>query len=117
MRPLLRSATDITYEGAVMIVVNRFSVPEDRAEEFVVEAEAAIEVLSAADGFLSADLGRNTDESTLWVLATRWRNVGSYRRALGSYRAKATAVPVLSTAIDEPSAYEHPRNSELGFFG
>jgi quinol monooxygenase YgiN len=98
-----------------MIVVNRFSVPEDRADGFVAEVEAAIEVLSTADGFLSADLGRNTDEPTLWVLATRWRNVGSYRRALGSYAAKLTAVPVLSTAIDEPSAYEHPRNSALGF--
>jgi quinol monooxygenase YgiN len=100
-----------------VIAISRFRVPEAGAEEFVAEAEAAIEVLSATDGFLSADLGRNTDEPTLWVLATRWRNVGSYRRALGSYRSKLTAVPVLSRAIDEPSAYQHPRDSALGFSG
>jgi quinol monooxygenase YgiN len=100
-----------------VIAISRFRVPEDRAEEFSAQADAAIEALAVADGFLSADVGRNTDEPTLWVLATRWRNVGSYRRALGSYQAKVAAVPVLSMAIDEPSAYEHPRGSALGFFG
>jgi hypothetical protein len=36
----------------------------------------------------------------------RWRDVGSYRRALSSYDVKVTAVPLLSRALDEPSAYE-----------
>jgi hypothetical protein len=42
----------------------------------------------------------------LWVLETRWTNVGSYRRALSAYDVKLGAVPLLSRAIDEPSAYE-----------
>ncbi|MGH8965474.1 MAG: antibiotic biosynthesis monooxygenase, partial [Actinomycetes bacterium] len=42
----------------------------------------------------------------LWVLQTRWENVGSYRRALSSYDVKVGAVPLLSRAVDEPSAYE-----------
>jgi quinol monooxygenase YgiN len=100
-----------------VIAISRFRVPEDRADAFVTDAEAAIEVLSGADGFLGADLGRNTDEPTLWVISSRWRDVGSYRRALGSYQARIIAVPVLSMALDEPSAYEHPRNSALGFGG
>jgi hypothetical protein len=40
------------------------------------------------------------------VLTTTWQNVGSYRRALSAYDVKVTAVPLLSRAVDEPSAYE-----------
>jgi hypothetical protein len=40
------------------------------------------------------------------VLTTEWENVGAYRRALSSYEVKVGAVALLSTAIDEPSAYE-----------
>jgi len=42
----------------------------------------------------------------LWTLTTRWRDTGSYRRALSSFEVKAVAVPLLSRAIDEPTAYE-----------
>ena len=57
---------------------------------------------------LTADLARNVDEPDLWVLVTRWANVGSYRRALQGYESKMVVVPLLSQAIDEPSAYEDP---------
>ena len=51
-------------------------------------------------------VARNLDEPDLWLLTTTWTNVGSYRRALSSYDVKVAAVPLLSQAIDEPSAYE-----------
>ncbi|QDP96193.1 antibiotic biosynthesis monooxygenase [Microlunatus elymi] len=96
-----------------MIAISRFRVPEERTEDFVVHARAAIDALSQADGFLTGDLGRNLDEPTLWTVSTRWRNVGSYRRGLGTYQARMAAVPLLSLAIDEPSAYEDPVNFDL----
>ncbi|QGN31799.1 antibiotic biosynthesis monooxygenase [Microlunatus sp. Gsoil 973] len=96
-----------------MIAISRFTVPADREQEFATRAEAAVAVLSGAVGFLTADVGRNLDEPTLWTITTRWQNVGSYRRALGSYQAKLTVVPMLSLAIDEPSAYESPQQMEL----
>jgi quinol monooxygenase YgiN len=96
-----------------MIAIIRFRVPPEAADEFVVRAEAAVQTLSGAAGFRTADLARNLDEPTLWTITTRWENVGSYRRALGSYDAKMTAVPLLSLAIDEPSAYEELANLEL----
>lgn len=96
-----------------MIAISRFRVLPEDADEFVAQARGAIEALSAADGFLSADLGRNTDDPQLWTIASRWRNVGSYRRGLGSYQAKLAAAPVLSRAIDEPSAYVGPDELEL----
>ena len=43
------------------------------------------------------------------MLVTTWEHVGAYRRALSSYDVKLHAVPLLSRAIDEPSAYEAGR--------
>ena len=63
-------------------------------------------VLAGCAGYVGGEIGRNVDDPELWVLTTRWENVGSYRRALSSYDAKLRAWPVLVTAIEEPSAYE-----------
>ena len=40
------------------------------------------------------------------MLTTEWEGPGAYRRALSAYDVKLAAVPTLSRAIDEPSAYE-----------
>ncbi len=40
------------------------------------------------------------------MLVTRWANVGSYRRAIGSYEGKMHVQPLMVHALDEPSAYE-----------
>jgi quinol monooxygenase YgiN len=89
-----------------VIVVNRFRVAEQDGEDFRVRVLAAHEALAARPGYLDGTIGRNVDDPQLWVLTTRWANVGSYRRALSAYDVKVTAVPLLSQAIDEPSAYE-----------
>jgi quinol monooxygenase YgiN len=89
-----------------VLVVNRFTVPEDQAVAFADDLAAAHAVLAARPGYLDGTVGRNLDDPTLWVLQTRWTNVGSYRRALSAYDVKLGAVPLLARAIDEPSAYE-----------
>lgn len=89
-----------------MIVLSRFEVPESDAELFVAQAEAAIAVLRRRDGLRSLDFGRNLDEPRLWTITTRWDDVGSYRRALSGIESKSVVVPLLSRAVDEPTAYE-----------
>lgn len=89
-----------------MLVVNRFRVPEPDAGRFRDDLVRAREALAAQPGHLGSRLGRNVDDPTLWVLTTTWEHVGAYRRALSAYDVKLHAVPVLSRAIDEPSAYE-----------
>ena len=89
-----------------MIAVARFDVPLASASGFRAELEGARDVLAEAAGFLGGEVGQNLDEPILWVLTTRWENVGSYRRALSSTRAKLEAIPVLARAIDEAGAYE-----------
>lgn len=88
------------------MVVNRFRVPAAEQERFRLDVQVALETLAARPGFLGGDVGRNLDDTDLWLLSTRWQDVGSYRRALSSYDVKMTAVPLLSRAVDEPSAYE-----------
>ncbi len=89
-----------------MIAIARFELPLSQAEPFRAELEAVKAALAEATGFISGTVGQNLDEPTLWVLTTVWENVGSYRRALSSTRAKLEAIPVLARAIDEPGAYE-----------
>ena len=86
-----------------MLVVSRF---RESDPAFRSDLESALAVLAAQPGCEDARLGRNVDDPSLWVMVSRWRDVGSYRRALSSYDVKVGAVPLLSRAIDEPSAFE-----------
>jgi quinol monooxygenase YgiN len=89
-----------------VLVVNRFRVPEADGAAFRSDVATAREALAACAGYAGGEIGRNVDDPELWVLTTRWENVGSYRRALSSYDVKLRAVAVLSRSIEEPSAYE-----------
>jgi quinol monooxygenase YgiN len=91
---------------AHVLVVSRFRVSAEDGEAFRAEVAAAHAVLARCAGYVDGRIGRNLDDPTLWVLTTRWDNVGAYRRALSSYDVKLHAVPLLSRAVDEPSAYE-----------
>ena len=73
---------------------------------FETRLAAAVEVLSRQRGFVAARAGRNADDPELLALTMEWENIGSYRRALSPYEVKVAAVPLLSEAIDEPTAYE-----------
>jgi hypothetical protein len=89
-----------------VIVVNRFRVPESDAGAFRADLERAHRVLAIQQGYVAGRIGRNVDDPALWTMVTEWEGPGAYRRALSAYDVKLTAVPVLSRAMDEPSAYE-----------
>lgn len=89
-----------------MLVVNRFRVPPEQAEEFRRSLERARQALAERPGHLESRIGRNVDDPELWILTSTWEHVGAYRRSLSAYEVKVHAVPVLSRAIEEPSAYE-----------
>ncbi len=87
-----------------MIAISRFEVPAEDLG-FQDAANAAVARFAASPGCEGADLVRNLDEPGLWALVTRWADVGSYRRAFSGTEAKLVLIPLLSRAIDEPSAY------------
>ncbi len=88
------------------VVVMRFIVPADGADGFRAEAHAVSSLLADLPGCSGVDVGRASDDRTLWTVVSRWDSVGSYRRALSTYDVKLNAVPFLSQAIDEPTAFE-----------
>ncbi|MGK5742228.1 antibiotic biosynthesis monooxygenase family protein [Micromonospora sp. URMC 103] len=89
-----------------MLVTNRFVVDVDVADDFTERAHAALTALAARPGYLRGQLVRALDDPRHWCLVTEWESVGAYRRALGGFEVKVTAVPLLAQSIDEPSAYE-----------
>lgn len=97
-----------------MLVVTRFRVTPDDAMTFHQRARDALDVLAARPGFRTGTIGRAVDDPTLWIMTTQWENVGAYRRALSSYEVKLGAVELLSSAIDEPSAFELVTDGETG---
>lgn len=76
------------------------------AAALMAQLREAIDVVSRFPGFLEGRIGRAIDEADLISVWLSWDQVGSYRRALSSYDVKVSVVPLLSQAIDEPSAYE-----------
>ena len=89
-----------------MLVISRFRVSDAGADAFRVDLERVHALLRDRPGYVAGRIGRNVDDPELWVLTVEWENVGAYRRALSTYEVKVGAVALLSTALDEPSAYE-----------
>ena len=89
-----------------MLVVTRYVVAAADAAGFLPRARTALSALSSQRGWRSGRIGRATDDRELWVLTTEWDSVGAYRRALSAYDVKVHAVPLLSLAVDETSAFE-----------
>lgn len=77
----------------------------DNASGFRAQAQAVVDHFAGSAGCRGADLVQNLDDLELWAIVTRWADVGSYRRAFNGTDAKLVLIPLLSRAIDEPSAY------------
>lgn len=89
-----------------MLALNRFVVVPERTAEFLRQAHAALAALAARPGYRDGEVARSLDQPEHWVLATRWESVGAYRRALGDFDVRVSAVPLLAQSEQEPSAYE-----------
>lgn len=88
-----------------MLVISRFRTTDPG---FRADAEQVLQWWSGQQGCLALELVRNLDEPDLWALVGRWESVGAYRRSFNGYDAKMMLTPLLSRAVDEPSAYLPP---------
>ncbi|RBY85045.1 antibiotic biosynthesis monooxygenase [Blastococcus sp. TF02A-30] len=77
----------------------------DDGEELAGAVAALLDALGGRAGFLGGEVGRSTEDPTLWALLTRWDGVGSYRRALSAAEVKIAGAPVWVHALDEPGVY------------
>lgn len=91
-----------------MLVVTRHRMPIDGftpLDATVAQAREVLTLFAARPGFIRGWVARAVDDAAVLVLAHEWSDVGSYRRALGSYDIKLHAV-FLQSAADEASAFE-----------
>jgi hypothetical protein len=86
-----------------MIAITHF---DDQVGGFLERAQPALAALSKCAGYRRGSIGRSTDDVDAWLLVTEWANVGSYRRALGTYDVKLHATPLLAQARDLPTGFE-----------
>jgi quinol monooxygenase YgiN len=91
-----------------MIAISRFVVDPQAETTFRADADVAVAQFAASAGCLGVELVRNLDQPTLWAIVSRWEQVGDYRRAFNGTPAKLALIPLLSQAVDEPSAYDLP---------
>ncbi len=78
--------------------------------DFAPQAQDVVEFWRAAPGCHTCELVRNVDDPNLWLLISRWADVGAYRRSFSGMEAKLLLTPLLGRAIDEPSAYLAPEH-------
>ena len=90
---------------APLLVQSRFRVVADRGGWFT-QMRAALGLLAESVGFRRGWIAQATDEAELVTVTTEWDGIGAYRKALSRFEVKAQVIPLLSTAIDEPSAFE-----------
>lgn len=99
------SSSEGSYTTSLRVVL-RFDVAPAQAIAFREQSLAALEVLATRPGHQASLLGRAADDSGLWTATLDWESVGAYRRALSCYEVRLGAVPWLSAARDEPTAFE-----------
>lgn len=104
----LRAVSELLGDSSapILLVINRFRVTTDQSATFAEHARLALATLGESVGFIDGAIAQATDETDLRLITTRWKDVGSYRRALSRFEVKISAVPLLSQAIDESSAFE-----------
>ncbi|HEX5016841.1 MAG TPA: antibiotic biosynthesis monooxygenase family protein [Actinomycetes bacterium] len=88
------------------VVVMRFAVEGDRAVGLTEALPSLARLLGSQPGCRGVEVGRASDDPSLWAMTSRWTSVGAYRTALSQYDVKVNAVPLMSRAIDEPTAFE-----------
>lgn len=97
-----------SVDGGLLVII-RFRSTGDVGDlvQTLRQAGETLQEHSGDQGELrSLRISRAVDDPTLVVLTMEWESVGAYRRALSSFEVKVSVVPVLSQAIDEPTAFE-----------
>lgn len=90
-----------------MLLVCRFTVPDEQVAEFLDQAGRALELLQAQPGCVHGTLGRSTEDGDRFVLSVLFESVTGYRRAMSPFPVREVVVPLLSRAEnDGPNGFE-----------
>ena len=81
-----------------------FEVSDD--SKWNVNAREALRIMQRQSGFIAANIFHSADEPKLYLVQSDWKDVGSYRRAMGSMDSKLGVWPFLADMKDEATAFE-----------
>lgn len=81
-----------------------FEVSDD--SNWNVNAREALSILQRQSGFIAANIFHSADEPKLYLVQSDWKDVGSYRRAMGTMDSKLGVWPFLADMKDEATAFE-----------
>ena len=81
-----------------------FEVSDD--SKWNVNAREALSILQRQSSFIAANIFHSADEPKLYLVQSDWKDVGSYRRAMGSMDSKLGVWPFLADMKDEATAFE-----------
>jgi hypothetical protein len=70
--------------------------------------------LATRPGHRDGWAGPALDDPTLWTVVTRWASIGDARRALASTDTRAALLPLMTSALDEPSVFDITVTSAVG---
>ena len=90
--------------AAEFVVITRHRVED--LDAWMPGARAALAPLATHPQCIGADICAAIDDPHLAAIITRWPSVGDFRRAMSTFEVKLHTVPLLYTAIDEPTTFE-----------
>ena len=88
----------------MLLTITRFV--SEAGTDFTRAADVALEALATQPGYLGADLARSTDDPTAWCLVVRFADVGSMRRAQGSYAVKVALLSLQQWTVAGGGVFE-----------
>jgi Antibiotic biosynthesis monooxygenase len=97
-----------------MLLVCRFTVPEDDLAEFDGRAGRVLELLTAQPGCVRGVMARSADDARSWVMTVEFESLVAYRRALAPFEVRTELVPLLSMAELAPAAFEILADARTG---
>jgi heme-degrading monooxygenase HmoA len=89
-----------------VLVVTRHRVRAEEAAGFEQAAAAALSALATRPGHRGGWAGPALDDPTLWTVVSLWASIGDARRALAAADTRAALVPLMASALDEPSVFD-----------
>jgi len=91
--------------AAPCLIVLRLRAPEQTCDVRVA-ARQVLDLLATTAGFRTGRVARAIDDPALWSLTAEWDDVGSCRRALGTFEVRGAMASAMAGLVDEPSVFE-----------
>ncbi len=96
----------LEQEGGPVVLVNRFSVRPDEAQQLLRAWAADAEVMKHQPGFISTQLHRGVGSGGEFLNYAVWQSIENFRRAFGNPEFQARLSDYPPSTITSPHLYQ-----------